>query len=723
MATRKSVSKTRGDNNTQKFLLFVLILVICVSKGFSIASGAVTPEVELQQLTNEKTRHFNLQEATYGNNYRQQEQQQQQRQQLQVIANDLQEQPEVANEATEVQKNKQQQQQYPSSGGEQTQTSGNGKFVSPGNVINGNHATYVEPPADFKPIIYDYDKQQSQSRQPNESLDSSLNQMMPIFANRLSQIQQHQQQQAAAAAADSDSSTASDNPSSGDRAFSLALKPSIGRWSDWHDMSIEPDLASSDSSVQATFYSLANYAPFALASPAFITPYRTRYQARSEHALKGAKNQVETMQEQQAAVSSTQVILQGQLENDQGATKIGQNIGQSSISDNLEEGSVVKRTLSQLQIKGGQGMKEPNSASGPIKIFTPTEMPESEMMSTKLALNQQNNANSNNVKMQQNHDFNQQQASNFQASGLKQNQQQQQQQSTGSGAKSGLQQQQQKQATRQSKSNQRRLKRRRKSKTNTEVRIQQLVAASQHQQELLANGNKQVNGLAVLMPSKKVVLANQKQFLTQQYQPTLLEHSTGQQLLNQQAAANQLLAQQQLNNLLINSSKTNNRQQQQVGDSLERVFNNRQPIKSLNYQTLGNIHLHNRPAIIVKRFGNFPVTPESQQVLNASAPIKAAPHQQRKRKIKTQLPVGLSSWFLGGIRDLDGRHWHLPAEVISRLAVNDVDLVGSDKAPKVGIPVAGSVILMPAQNIDQVGAATIPSPSPNRIPMNQLVPR
>lgn len=740
MASCKSVSKTRGDNNIQKFLLFVLLVVICASKGFSIASAAVTPEVVLQELTNEKMRYFNLQEVTAGNDNNQQQQQQKQRQQLQVIANDLQEQSEATNNAAELQRNKQQQQQQKqqqySSSGDQAQTSSNGKFVSQGNVINGNQATYVEPPADFKPIIYDYDKQQqqqqqSQSRQPNESLESSFNQMMPVFANRLSPIQQHQQ----AVAITSDSTTTPDNPSNGDKSSSPALKPSIGRWSDWHDMSIEPDLASSDSAAQATFYSIPHYAPFALPPPAFITPYRTRYQARPENALKGTKTRLETMpkQVQQVAELAGQLNpeqeFQQELEQQeigQGATKIGQNVGQSSISGN-QGGSVVKRTPPQLQIKGGQLANLPNSASGSIKISTLTEIPEN--MSTKLTLNQhpisQNSANSDNVKMQQSHELNQQQASTLQASGFKQ--QQEQSTSGGSGVKSGLLQQQQKvkQAARQSK-NQRRIKRRRKSKTNAEVRIQQLVAASQKQQELLANGNKQVNGLVASPASTKLV--NQKQF--QQHQSTLMEHSTGQDLVNQQTpVVHQLPAQQQLHNLLVNSKTIS--QQQVGGKGLERVFNTRQPIKSLNYQTLGNIQLQNRPAIIVKRFGNFPIAHESQ-ALNASAPIKAAPHHQRKRKIKTQLPVGLSSWFLGGIRDLDGRHWNLPAEVISRLAVNDVDFVGSDKTPKVGIPIAGSVILVPAQNIDQT-ATFVPPPSSsspnsnlpavNRVPINQLVPR
>lgn len=49
--------------------------------------------------------------------------------------------------------------------------------------------------------------------------------------------------------------------------------------------------------------------------------------------------------------------------------------------------------------------------------------------------------------------------------------------------------------------------------------------------------------------------------------------------------------------------------------------------------------------------------------------------RRRRNRIRTLLPVGLTSWFLGGIRDLDGRHWHLPGSVIDKLAVNDVDFM------------------------------------------------
>lgn len=42
---------------------------------------------------------------------------------------------------------------------------------------------------------------------------------------------------------------------------------------------------------------------------------------------------------------------------------------------------------------------------------------------------------------------------------------------------------------------------------------------------------------------------------------------------------------------------------------------------------------------------------------------------------RTKLPVGLTSWFLGGVRDLNGKHWKLP-----ELTVNGVDVVPLNNA-------------------------------------------
>lgn len=54
-------------------------------------------------------------------------------------------------------------------------------------------------------------------------------------------------------------------------------------------------------------------------------------------------------------------------------------------------------------------------------------------------------------------------------------------------------------------------------------------------------------------------------------------------------------------------------------------------------------------------------------------------HQNKRRPLRTLLPVGLSSWFLGGMRDLDGLHWHMPSELRKQLAINDMDFVRNNK--------------------------------------------
>lgn len=109
----------------------------------------------------------------------------------------------------------------------------------------------------------------------------------------------------------------------------------------------------------------------------------------------------------------------------------------------------------------------------------------------------------------------------------------------------------------------------------------------------------------------------------------------------------------------------------------------------------------------------------------------------RRRRIKTVLPVGLSSWILGGIRDLDGRHWHLPADVMNRLAVNDIDLhhevpISSNQPPGSGSieilsgednnnqPTAYSPPASIGSSSSTGSASSTPKPATRS---NQLVPR
>lgn len=81
-------------------------------------------------------------------------------------------------------------------------------------VINGNHATYVKPPANFVPIIYK---------------DSQVSLNTDTTGNTIDHHQLHQ-----------DGGT---DAEFGDELNPSPLKPSIDRWSGWHDMSDDPDFS------------------------------------------------------------------------------------------------------------------------------------------------------------------------------------------------------------------------------------------------------------------------------------------------------------------------------------------------------------------------------------------------------------------------------------------------------------------------------------------------
>lgn len=100
----------------------------------------------------------------------------------------------------------------------------------------------------------------------------------------------------------------------------------------------------------------------------------------------------------------------------------------------------------------------------------------------------------------------------------------------------------------------------------------------------------------------------------------------------------------------------------------------------------------------------------------------------KQRRIKTLLPVGLSSWLLGGIRDLDARHWKLPNEIMSKLAINDVDLQHYDQANhRTAKPADESTSVINISNQVQSGGslerADQPRPGATRTPSNQMSPR
>lgn len=662
-------------------------------------------------------------------------------QQQQVIANDLQElQAEVASAEQSDKRQHQQMQQYrqqlASSQHQKQQQQQQQKLVSQG-VINGNHATYVEPPADFKPIIYEHhhDKnarfqphgnnspskpiEATSLQSPNQAYQSSpaLHQsaeesfMAPSFVG-LPQQPARQQQHQVVAQASADplmmiSSTGFDDHrpleaaasqsqqqqqqqvtgSSGnlddkvefgqaEASESSELKPSIGRWSDWHDMSIEPDLASSDTLATGTIYSGQ---PQYYAMP--FAPYKTRYQQlgatgggeKRDHFAQAVRGNLDSAQAHAFRVAS------GKNDDDSLLPMEHRGAMVAPVSDKQANQvvSAVKRPFlyqaqqqHQLHTKGGhqasQTQQSPSSSgsssmssvggatSGPVVMLPlnlisnlhPTKQQQQQQQYPKWLQQQQSYKNE----------------ANQQPSSLWEHQQAQQQVSGAtkqSAAYSVMKQPQQQQV-------QRRLKRRRKSKANAEVRIQQLVTASQLQQELIQTV-KQVNGLT---PA----------YYNPQFQ--------------QLQVSDQSTVQQQVDN--------------------QRVLSGKQPRQLPT-------------ATIVKKLG-------SQSQSSASSTLQATnstkPRVIKRRRIKTLLPVGLSSWFLGGIRDLDGRHWKLPAEVVSRLAVNDVDLHHPEgqvpaKAPMP--PSTGSVIILSneasAVPLPASATTTTPQLSTQRVPISQLVPR
>lgn len=51
----------------------------------------------------------------------------------------------------------------------------------------------------------------------------------------------------------------------------------------------------------------------------------------------------------------------------------------------------------------------------------------------------------------------------------------------------------------------------------------------------------------------------------------------------------------------------------------------------------------------------------------------AAMAKSKSEGIRTKLPVGLSSWMLGGVRDLTGKHWKMPDMFVDNVSVIEMD--------------------------------------------------
>lgn len=533
------------------------------------------------------------------------------------------------------------------------------KIVSQSGVINGNQATYVEPPADFKPIIYhtaaaaaastrvgsssdnSHQKQHHKSssdeaaaqhdRSTTGDLTNQLHSSSSISSSTRQQQQQSARQQPAQqrnqnlnpllissaegsvmdyGSADGSSNSPQVSPGQPEGLdFEPPMKPAISRWSDWHDMSVEPDLASSDTSSAAVFQ---------------LPDQRTRYlrpvaeQLPRYVSVLDYSDQANQMQEQ-AKLRQFQI---------KGAQLASPALA-SPIMVAMKKGGSSKITLNQEEANNGKSNLLVNKAAQqePIERLNYNQQRESPWKANNFQVISQQQAEMAQLadaRLQQPHQLPHQLP-------------QPQPQLMLLAGKSFEQR--------------RASKRRRKSKSNAEVRIHQLVAVSQlrhqqrakHQQEL-SNSPKEVN-----------VLATKQANLVQ----------AGQQ-----------------------EQQVSGRPQQQ-------------------------------PQLLVKRLGaaNQPVSSNSTPASNKRRVVK-------RRRVKTLLPVGLTSWFLGGIRDLDGRHWQLPAEVINRLVVNDVDF--NAQPPKVSPPATGSVLIIDPQQSQADREELAPGPQPNLRPSNnnqQQIPR
>lgn len=692
-----------------------------------------------------------------------------------VIANDLLEQPEVAFDSpssaaeavNDQQPRKQQKPQklsaYTFGGHNNNDNNIINQMVG---VINGNRATYVEPPVDFKPIIYDYERQQAVNGQlwptkPNQSGESfaaqpsqlsqafsspSIDPMIissssydnyqydiqrPAQAQDALAEQQQQQQQRPEVAINKKETTTIDVASGGDQ-----FKPSIGRWNDWHDMSIEPDLASSENQL---YSQKSAFQPFNLANNnnnnnnnnkvlgQSEVKQRLNVQLRRKHVppaiSRTRNNSIKSASPSLAAAApfgmpaiktSSQVAL-GQQQLKPQVVEQAANVVAVSVKRPQQE--------QQTQIKGGQHV---------MVAGTFNALPMQELPLNSMSMQKQYNKISSSSKVDD------------EASQLK---------GLSGVVDGGVKQQQQPLI-----SNipaQRRIKRRRKSKSNAEVRIQQLVADSQMKQDMkkqryrLAPA-KQVNGLVAeeaasnqqhldyqVKPQREVsnVITNTIE-LDQSSTPTL-------------TANNKQDFSQANNTNNDNNLATADQQQQVVSDS--RVPKN---ILLSQQQSASPT-----AAVVIKRFGGYKKPLNNSTNQQSSAAVAVNSNNQTatnsnnnnnnkrvisRRRIKTTLPVGLSSWFLGGIRDLDGRHWQLPSEVINRLAINDVDLVDRQPLSKqVDPPSAGSVILIssdqPALSSSQSNthqhnavnsfvekqdqAQSNSNNNNNKVPISQLIPR
>lgn len=540
-------------------------------------------------------------------------------------------------------------------------------------VINGNHATYVEPPADFKPVIYvhkkpnpllviDQSSSNNQGWSNNEIVQPSASSNKPISSSELDDLIQPPMRVTADGSmiwtiVNTNTNTNTNNNinenSNENRETNInsdfsgnSLKQNPGRWTDWRDMSVEPDLASSDQLEQQHQRQPQKQVTFIQAA----VPAKTPYKIRSKVPI---SDNAKLIDDDRGSLAGDLIAFESK------------NVGQSVAAGGTDpNGSSSTATLIQQTKTPGL-----NSQPGRVNLNGDVR----NLLASSASLGHQSsdlhldNKSSSNIKPTSRLGGNSYQAQ-------KDKKISNESLNEASNEASGANQMERK--VKPQTLSRRLRKRRRKSKSgvNAEVRIQQLVQKSERQQQdrnrqQLAHSislPKQVNGLSGSSPSS---VAGARQSLDTLAMPTTNQHQQQQQRSSVSSSRNK-------NSPVVkrtNGSHHNQHQPQQAQQQNHPLASHsNHPIAAASTAT-GAVAATAAAAAMVS------ASPKSQDQLQN---VKRSVNKQQRR-LKTLLPVGLSSWFLGGIRDLDGRHWHLPSEVINRLAINDVDFTQPIRPTKV----------------------------------------
>lgn len=531
-------------------------------------------------------------------------------------------------------------------------------------VINGNHATYVEPPADFKPIIYEPENKQQTSNQndlqsklfevpgavvqplplasetlesPNQLVSSFI--LFPMTTDGLSKQQYQYQlnQQQTLQTIDQVSSSASADRDRPPRVLQQqpnkstnydSLNGNVSELSDKIVIKIDGEQNSNGtSSVQLPMKEpvdrWSDWHDMSIEPDLASSNTGLPSSASSLYAVSVGRRRDEPSNGSQLHIPIRSPCR----------TRYGSNKSAGRHQQQQQQQQSTTLTASQLAAAGGTS--EWRRQNGPVDSYDDSvDCGVIKPAALNFVPSQRGNLKSadNLIKMQQPlqpSSTNQQPPSHATASSssdigssgaepMQRRSQFEQQSKTLSRHEWAVNQQQR-----------RRPKWRRKLKTNAEVRIQQLMAPSQQAQQqhpsIIAT-DKQVNVLGGGSSGASFSLP-------------LIGGGVQQQQLAQTLAT----------------------RRQAPG----------RPIDGHHHQLDERVFSpgRNRPALIVRRFGPSSLAPETN-----STSTNVVKRAIRRRPLRTLLPVGLSSWFLGGIRDLDGRHWRLPAEVVSKLAINDIDL-------------------------------------------------